>query len=36
MANHLDSPVANPTSNAIYQAMGYRRDGGDNISIRFT
>ncbi|GAB3058896.1 GNAT family N-acetyltransferase [Intrasporangium mesophilum] len=30
----LYTDLANPTSNAIYQAMGYRRDG-DNVSIRF-
>jgi predicted GNAT family acetyltransferase len=30
----LYTDLANPTSNAIYQAMGYRRDG-DSVSIRF-
>jgi len=30
----LYTDLANPTSNAIYQAMGYRRIG-DSISIRF-
>lgn len=34
MANHFNSPVANPTSNASYQATGYSR-GRDNVSIRF-
>jgi predicted GNAT family acetyltransferase len=31
----LYTDLANPTSNKIYQAMGYRRIG-DNITIEFS
>jgi predicted GNAT family acetyltransferase len=31
----LYTDLANPTSNAIYQALGYRRVG-DSISITFS
>jgi RimJ/RimL family protein N-acetyltransferase len=32
----LFTDLANPTSNAIYEAIGYRRVGGDAVSIKFS